>query len=369
MISNLTPDKKLIRARNKLLLEQPFFGVLALKLQVIEDKTCQTAWTDGKRMGYNPDFIAKLPDGQVRGLVAHEVMHCVYKHQTRRKEREPRKWNMAADYAINPGLIEAGFELPEGGCVDDKYKNMSTDHIYTLLPDPPECDSSSGWGEVRDGDYESSSERADQDQDWTVSVRQAAEAAKKAGNLPGHLEGLIDTVLNPKVPWKEVLRNFMTQPRKDDYSMTRPNRRYISSGLYLPAMWSEGLGDIVITVDTSGSISKEELDTFCSEINCILQDTHPQKVYVLYCDTQVHKKVDEYTTDDLPISLHYQGGGGTDFTEPFKWVEDHALTPDAFIYLTDMYGSCSAPPPIYPVLWISTTECTDAAFGEVIQMN
>jgi predicted metal-dependent peptidase len=365
----LTPAQKLIKARNKLLLREPFFGVLALKLDVVEDRRPgTTCWTDGKRLGYGPEFINTITEAELRGVVAHEVMHCVYKHQTRRGERNPQKWNMAADYVINPELIDAGFELPEGGLLDDQYRNMSTDHVYNLLPDPPEGDDL-GWGEIRDGDFKSSSQRTEQEHDWTVAARQAADAAKKAGNLPSGLERLIDNILESKVPWREVLRNFMTQPRKDDYTMARPNRRFISSGLYLPAMWSEGLGDVVVTVDTSGSITSKELAEFQSEINCIIEDTRPQKVYVLYCDTEVHKDVDEFTPDDYPIQLTPRGGGGTDFTEPFNWVLDNDIQPDAFVYLTDLYGSCLADEPEYPVLWVSTTDKDDVAFGEVIKMT
>ena len=357
------------RARNQLLLNEPFFGVLALKLQLVVDNNQPTAWVDGTRMGYNEDFISSLGNKEVEGLIAHEVMHCVYKHPYRRQQRSPQKWNIAGDHVINLGLIEAGFKLPENGIWDDQYANMSTDHVYTLLPEPPENEGSGGWGEVRDGDFESSSQRKEAEQEWTISTRQAAQTAKQQGNLPGNLEQLIDNILEPKVPWKEVLRNFMTQPKKNDYTMLRPNRRFISDDLYLPSMYSEGLGTVVITVDTSGSISTKELEEFQSEINCILEDTQPEKVYVLYCDTEVHKDVDEFSFDDLPIKLTTRGGGGTDFTAPFEWVVEQSINPDAFIYFTDMYGDCAAAEPWYPTLWLSTTDKDDAAFGEVIHMS
>ena len=161
----------------------------------------------------------------------------------------------------------------------------------------------------------------------------------------------------------------MTQPKKNDYTMLRPNRRFISDNLYLPSMYSEGLGEVVIVVDTSGSISTKELEEFQSEINCILEDTQPEKVYVLYCDTQVHKDIDEFSSDDLPIQLTTRGGGGTDFTAPFEWVNEQSLNPDAFIYFTDLYGGCSAEEPWYPVMWLCTTDKKDVPFGDVIAMN
>ena len=211
---NLTPAQKMIRARNRLLINQPFFGVLALKLIIVEDTTCATAWVNGSRMGYNPEWIATLSNEQVEGLVAHEVMHCVYKHHTRRKSRQPGKWNTAGDYVINNGLLAANFELPPDGLWDEQYKDMSTDHVYTLLPDTPNDEPGCTWGEVRDGEYESSGQLVEEEQGWTIATRQAVTVAKQQGSLPGHLEQLVEGLLESKVPWKEVLRNFMTQPKK-----------------------------------------------------------------------------------------------------------------------------------------------------------
>ena len=367
--THLTPAQKMTRARNRLLITQPFFGVLALKLQLVEDTSQPTAWVNGVQMGYNPDWINELENAEVQGLVAHEVMHCVHKHVTRRNNRKPGKWNDAADYVINGGLLETGFKLPEGGLVDSQYDGMSTDHVYNLLPDKPEDEPSCEWGEAKDGPDQSTSEKAALDQEWTIATRQAVTVAKQQGSMPGNLEQLIEGLLEPKVPWKEVLRNFMTQPKKNDYTMTRPNRRFINDDLYLPSMYSEGLGTVVITVDTSGSISTKELQEFQSEINCILEDTQPEKVYILYCDTDVHKDIDEFTSDDLPVELVMRGGGGTDFTAPYTWLEDQDLVPDCFIYFTDLYGDCSANEPPCPVLWLSTTSKSDVPFGEVIHMS
>lgn len=368
-MNQLTPAQKIIKARNKLLLQNPFFGVLALKLQVVEDHSCPTAWVNGSQLGYNPDWIKTLPDSQVKGLIAHEVMHCVFKHPYRRKGRDKRKWNEANDHVINLILLDEGFDLPPDGLWDKQYKNMSSDHVYTLLPDQPKGKPPPGWDECRDGRVKTKAEKDEAEREWTIATRQAAQAAKQAGNLPGNLKDLIDQIVNPKVPWREVLRNFMSRPNKNDYSMTKPNRRFISSGLYLPCLYSEGIGDVVITVDTSGSISREELIEFQSEINCILEDTQPEKVYILYCDTVVHKDVDEFTFDDLPLELTMRGGGGTDFTEPFKWMEEQQIFPDVFVYFTDLCGSCQANDPGCPVLWLTTTDREDVPFGDVIFMN
>ena len=125
---------KISKARAGLILDQPFFGSLSLKLILKEDRTCETAWTDGVSLGYNPAFIDELHLDQVKGLLAHEVMHCACAHNTRRGNRDGKRWNIAADYAINPLLNEAGFALPPGVLFDFSYKGKSADEIYTLLP-------------------------------------------------------------------------------------------------------------------------------------------------------------------------------------------------------------------------------------------
>jgi len=370
-MQQLTPAQKITRATNKLLLGHVFFGVLLLRLKITEDKSQPTFWVDGTSLGYNPDFVETLSNNEVMGILAHEVMHCVFMHHTRRKSREPRKWNVAADHVINLGLLEAGFELPD--CLADaQYKDMTTDHVYNLLPP---CNKENGAGkgggfdEVKDGQQKTNSEQKAEEKEWTIATHQAAQAAQKEGNLPANIKRLVDLITTPKVPWKELLRNFMTNPKRNDYALSRPNRRFISSNLYLPSLYTEGLGTIIITVDTSGSITQQQLAEFQSEINCILEDTQPEKVYVLYCDTKVHKDVDEYTFDDLPVKLTMRGGGGTDFTDPFNWVEKNGEQPAVFIYFTDLYGSCSAPMPDYPALWVCTTEQTNIPFGELIPMN
>jgi len=369
-MNNLTPAEKVSRATNKLLINHPFFGVLLLRLQIKEDPTQPTAWVNGTQLGYNPEWIDSLPNAQIMGLLAHEIMHCVYMHHTRRKNRNPRKWNRAGDHVINLGLLESNFELPPDGLWDEQYKDMTTDQVYHLLPEEENGGegNGSGWDECRDSEAGSSSEQQAIEKEWTIATKQAAQAAKNQGNLSANLEKLIDEVTEVKVPWQEVLRNFMTAPRKDDYSLLRPNRRFISSNLYLPSMYSEGLGEVVIVLDTSGS-TYAYLAEFQTEVNAILEDCNPEKIYVIHCDTCIKGDVDEYSKEDLPQQLTRRGGGGTDFTAPFNWVEKNIENPAALIYLTDLYGDCSAPEPMYPTFWVCVSSKTDAAFGEVITMN
>ena len=388
--------KKVEKGRAIITLDYAYFGSLVLKLKPVCDPTCETMWTDGARMGYNPQFTVDLPLDQLIGVMCHETMHCACGHMSRRGEREHKKWNMSADFAINQILIDCGMALPDGVLLNDGYKDMSAEEIYPLIPDPPK--DKGGWGsakadpggtgEVRDfpGDEGKGDDKgngrgkvpATQDQkaqaeiDWQIAASNAAQAGRSQGNMPGSLERFIGELLDPKVPWQELLRQFVEKVTKNDYSWKFPNRRFIQAGIYIPCLWSEEVGHIVVTIDTSGSISKADLDQFASELTAILEEYPPEKLTVLYCDTRI-ANVQEFTKEDLPLQLEAKGYGGTDFRPPFKWLEEQGIDPVCFIYLTDM--ECSSFPdevPDYPVLWVATQEVSsyygEPPFGEVVSM-
>ena len=189
--------------------------------------------------------------------------------------------------------------------------------------------------------------------------------------MPGGLDRVVGKILEPLTNWKEVLRRFVDQAMKGDYSWLRPNRRYLQSGFYLPSLHSEEIGHIVIAVDTSGSVDEEMLTQFASELTSIMED-YKTSCDILYCDTRIHKH-QFVTSDDLPIKFEPCGYGGTDFRPPFKWVKDNQVTPVCLIYLTDM--CCHAFPseePSYPVLWAQyEDECfaSKAPFGETVLLK
>lgn len=150
--------RKVVAARTTLVLQNPFFGALALKLRLKEDPSCKTAWTDGQSMGFNPDFIENLTQGQLRGLIAHEVMHCALGHPWRREGREQKRFNVACDYALNPELLKSSFELPDGALQDPQFDGKSAEWIYDRLPPSPpggsgcpNCDPNGNQGEQQEG--------------------------------------------------------------------------------------------------------------------------------------------------------------------------------------------------------------------------
>lgn len=361
----------IIKARTQLLLSQPFFGALALRLKVRKNEEIDTLRVDGKTMEYNPEFVASLPMNILISAVAHEVCHCMFLHHLRRNHRDPEKWNIAGDFVINNLLKASGFTLGEGWLQSDEIGDSSTDHVYTLLPDMPgvSINPSTAPGEVVDGvDPSNEAEIRSEEAEWKVAISQSANAAKMMGKLPANLQRLVGDLVDSKVCWKSVLREFVKATSADDYTWSRPNRRFIGQGMYFPSLYNESIGEIVVAVDTSGSVTADELNQFASEITAIMEDVSPSLVHVVYCDTQV-AHTETFTKEDLPLQLSAKGGGGTDFRPPFEWVEEQGIDPACFIYLTDMYCNSFPEPPSYPTLWVSTSNRNEAPFGQVVEMN
>ena len=186
---------------------------------------------------------------------------------------------------------------------------------------------------------------------------QAIAAGKAAGQLPGELQRLANDYFNPpQVDWKELLRAYMIKPKNDEYTWNRGNRRYISQDLYLPTQRGVGSGEVVVCIDTSGSLTETQLQEFADEINDIVETVKPEKTYVLYCDTRI-QHVDEFNQGES-LSFKAHGGGGTEFEPPFAWIKEKGLTPEVFVYCTDGYCSFPAEVTDYPTIWVVNSEVT-----------
>ena len=371
------------RARTTMLIDMPFFGVLALQLHVTEDPTCKTAWTNGQSMGFNPAFVASLSQDELICLIAHEVMHCACGHPWRESGRQHGRWNEAADYAVNPILVDAGLKLPQGGLIDPAYHGKSAEWIYDRLPNKPDDGSGSGndsQGECRTapaGNDPSAGQGQGQDDpsqvpmteaDWQQLTQQAIQAAKSQGKLPGSMLRDIEQVTKPIVDWCSLLRRFMQDVTTSDYSWTKPNRRYLHSGLYLPSLHSHACGKIAIAVDTSGSIDAVTLSQFAGEMQSIIDDMQPSSVDVLYCDASVHR-IDTFERGEH-LEMHPAGGGGTSFSPVFEHYANESIDPPVvLVYFTDMYGSFPDDTADYPVIWASTSSVDIAPFGDVVPIN
>ena len=366
--------KRISKAKTALILEHPFIGSVALNMPMSIDNSVPTAATNGKRVLFNEEFCNGLSDEELKFLVAHECMHPMLEHNFRRGERDAYKWNQAADYVINKLLTDEGIgKMPEQGLLDDTiYKNGggTSDGIFNLLPDTPEDgQGNGGQGQPLDSCEDgqgSPAEVSQQQAEWKVKVAQAAQSAKMMGKMSAGLERLVDEILKPKVDWRDVLQRFVVKCRSDQRSWARPNRRFLSQGLYLPSVSGESLGEIAFAVDCSGSIGQDEINQFASEITTVWQDQRPTKVHVIYFDSEV-SHYDEFEQDDEPV-VKPHGGGGTAFSPVFRYMADKGIEPVACIFLTDLCCDDFGDAPDYPVLWVSTHD-DKAPFGEVVMME
>lgn len=357
---------RISRARANLILVHPFYAALALRLDVLPMPAgvpCATLATDGKYLFFDADFVlAQTPEHLVT-IVAHEATHCALNHPTRRQSRDPARSNIAEDHAVNLILKASGFPMPKGAYCDQTYDGMSFEAIYPLIPVQPPAPGGNygGMGCVLHATAEdggnalSEADREALEREWKIATLQAAQAAKAQGKLPGALEALIEATREPAVDWRAVLREFVRATAANDYSWRRPNVRHIATGDYLPSLYSETVGPIVMGVDTSGSVSQAELDVVCSELNGCLDTARPESVEVVYCDTHIANH-EVFRPDDYPVRMNAKGRGGTDLRGIWPFLAEHDIDPVCAIVTTDMelhVADLGEEPP-FPVLFLST---------------
>ena len=365
-------EEMLNKAKTQLVLDHPFFASLLLRKPLTRINTGTLGVDKRGNIYYNPRFIIEK-NLTVRNLVfglAHEVMHAALLHFPRMGTRNQKKWNYAGDAVINDTLREAGVgDFIDGGVEWAGGRNESTEEIYAKLPE------SDGGGEgpggigddfVDNGDGPlSESEMTEIEATTKTAVAQAAQAARMQGKLPANIARMVDALLEVKTPWYYILERFMVAQSKADYSWKSPNRRFAHQGIYLPSLASENaMGELVVVVDTSGSIGDRELSYFGGHLNRILETCRPEKTTVIYCDAAV-AHVDEFSHDEMPVALARHGGGGTDMREAFNYVTKKGMHPDCAVLFTDGYTPW--PQSLdYPLVTLCTTD-VEVPIGEVVR--
>lgn len=374
----MDPQLKVSRAVTRLVMSNPFFGSMALGLRVHKNEHLNppTMATDGRSIMWHPDFVDQHNEHEVTGVIAHEVMHVVFKHMMRMAGRDHKKWNFATDYAINGILIEAGFKLPDGALYNAKFKGMTAERIYDELEDEDMPDGASDFGQVnpaggKDGKPMAADEAAQMSSDIDAKINMAANAGRAVGNLPGVIKGLLEEMERAQVDWVSHVRRVVGGDQPDDYSFRNINRRmYHAYHIVAPGMDKIGAGDIIIGVDSSGSVSGTALKHFLGEMNALSEDLAPRSITVITCDHAI-QTVQSYGQGETITALSTNGRGGTRVTPVFDYIRDHNLPCDKLIYLTDLeVGDFQEVPPRYPVLWVSCSLSSQPApWGETTYIN
>jgi predicted metal-dependent peptidase len=338
--------------------------------------------TDGKRLAVNPEWILGLPPEERYGVViGHEPMHCAMEHFARSRGMEDsRAAQIAADLEINPICREAGFTLPPDALFpgEGEYADLPSgntfEEYYALLaskrPKEGQSGEGQGPGEGQDPgncggvlpapDKASAEHAANQ---WKGRVAAAAQAASQRGELPGSLQRWVERILRPKVdPWA-ILREYMTRAVKTEQSWARLNRRALARGLYLPSRHGNELGDVVLLVDTSGSIGQEQLDLMAGFLEGVLS-ANPGNLTIIYHDHKV-QGVEEWTPESGPLELHPVGGGGTSHVPAFQEIENRGLEPSLILAMTDLETRFPADPGI-PTIWVDVEGGHRPPFGQYV---
>ena len=400
----------------ELLRKQPFFGSLVLRLPLRPDPSRETLATDGHEIRYSPQWVAETEAHLIETAMARVVMACALKHHTRRGERDPERWQMASQLVTHALIRDAGFTLPPDA---EAWDDLSVEQAYNRLPTPENGDSGddddapsgtagaagdaagapsspdgddddtgdrsnsagaageeagsdvppshdpSGTGEVMDagtrgGDNGDSGDTpvdvAAEEQAWDEAMHQALNIARAEGKAPGRVEETVKGAHAGTLDWRTLLRRYMTDAAKSDYSWSLPNRRFIDSGLYLPSIRSEGIETIAVIVDTSGSLPAATLAAFWAELREVAAEIRPERVIVLQVDAALQDAA-EYAPDEFPEDIALKGRGGTDFRPGFEWLAEQGIQPAVCLYFTDM--ECSRYPeaePPFPVIFCNWSE-------------
>jgi len=371
------PERKIQQCRTAMLIDMPFWGTLALRLELKEDKELpfKTMGTDGRYLYYDPEYVEKLPRRQLSAVIAHEVMHCVLMHLTRRQQRQPMPWNIAADIATNE-LIKNDFQLSPGMLTADMFKtfgsfaDQSAEYIYSRLPEDKmggkgPSDDHSPWDKVGKGEGDGSDkgdgiDAGGLEEEWHQATAEAETAAKMAGKLPDHIKQLVEGILNPKLDWRTLLRDWISSQAKNDYRIMPPNKKYIHRGFYLPSITGT-MCKVGVAIDTSGSISDEQMKMFLSEVHGICEQYQDYSIDLCTCDAQIHNTWHIEPFDKLPTLM--AGRGGTDYEPALEYLSKCSEI-TSIVYLTDGYPNGGFPKqPRLPIIWVLTEGHGEVPYG------
>jgi predicted metal-dependent peptidase len=360
-----------------------YSGLLMVgKVSVVDDEGL-TAATNGRDIKYGKSFIESLNDAELRGLILHETKHKMYQHLILWRalyKEDPTLANQSCDYVINLELDDLrkrtqGFVvLPEGGLLDEKYRGLDSAEVFKLLKKDGDSSGGSNGSPLDTHEWEQAEAMSELEKSTLIKEISSAvrTGAMLAGKQGGELDRSFEAVMESKVDWKEQLREFVSSicAGKDESTWAKPNRRWLQQDIYLPSTISTSVGKLVVAIDTSGSIEDAVISQALSELVAICDNTSPECVELLYWDHKVacHEQYREGEYTGLLASTKPKGGGGTDVNVVFEYIENHKLTAQCVIIITDGYTPY---PRSYgtPVVWVVVGGSNQTPpFGGVIRI-
>ena len=400
----LTPRERFTRCIIQLSKERPYFSHILYYFKFVEAKDLPLVTPIGVNedgiVVYNPKFIKKVREEELKNILCHEVLHITFKHLERRGRRNPIIWNIVADLKVNETLakeniyIETGIYEIEGILDRETIEKSTTEALYDKLMKakkegnfiPSISNGRSEYEtldkhiypedegkEIESRGKEIARIREQQRKiDWDKVIREAYVRGKQHGKIPAGLERYLDGLLQTRLPWRTLLQKYIVREIPVDYTWERPHKRSFNLGYYLPSVKKERV-DVVIAIDTSGSISDLEYRVFMSEVIGILSSFPIIRGTMIQCDADIQQvtEINETTKYELlngPIKR--KGYGGTDFRPVFKWIRENRPNTKILIYLTDLFGTFPKKDKVnHRTIWVTKTRNHGIPFGEKIYFD
>jgi len=377
-------DKKVSQAKAKLLVDYPYFGTLASKIEVVINDDIEAFKSDGKKLEINSDYLQNLELSEMEFVFANGAMHASLAHEMRKNNRSGWLWQMATDMAVNDMLVQNGLNMPYGAQYRERFSGMYAEEIYAELKDDIlhddedleyEADDSN---DVQNNNEKKSDEKQNkqqtqqeleeeilQEQLFAEEAIALLESKMQTGEVPVTIERFFQISDFGKIDWRNELRNAVDKYFKDDYVVMPPSKKLLYSGIYLPSNVSQTFR-LVIAVDSSGSIDEVLLGEFLSEVNFLMTLVPNYKIELLVCDEKIHSHKTFQSGDVLEVDV--KGGGATDFRPVFRFIEENFDAVKLLLYFTDLDGTFPKNAPDYEMKWVSSKE-KKLPFGTLIKLD
>jgi len=382
-------NEKLGRAKARLLLDFPYFGTLASRLELGASEDIPGFLSNGLTLEYNREYVESLDENECEFMLANGAMHAALVHERRQLGRMSWLWQLSTDHAINAMLVENGFALPPHVNYDPRFEGMYAEAIYAQLKDEirneeynDDESNDTGYNEnsqqKRDelknaeGDHDPEKKRPQMEVENTVDEKlfehfekALRERMEKQADLPLGLARFFIPSPEARIDWRSELAHALNRHLHSDYRMLPPSKKLLYKHIYLPSPTSETL-DLVIAVDSSGSVDETQLGIFIAEIESLLETFTDYRIELIVCDARVQSHRQFYPGE--PVSFDLKGGGGTDFRPVFEWIERHTPMAKLLLYFTDCDGRFPETVPFIDTVWIAPAGANKPPFGNLIEM-
>lgn len=377
--------RRMLQARQRIARRNPFFASLLFNARLVETDKHESIVTDGISVFFNPEYVMKN-DQFIEGDFLKCIMHSALMHVPRKQWRDMPKWNESCTMSVGPLVHQYFPQHPSLMANDGKYPDKAAEEIYELLeeqeqkqggkgegkgPPPP---SGGGQGEKPGSmidpspqDQEAAEQAA---KDWKIALQNAADKAKKAGNMPGNIQRLVEELVPAeKLNWKDIIRDMSRDAKsKESRTWSRPNRRRLGGDIIAPGYGDDTIYKLIVCFDVSGSVSDEQFKEMKSEVATVLEQNLINSALLIAVDTEVHDPL-EITNVDQIATWKPRGGGGTDFSSAMDFVgsQEGAI---GCVFLTDLQTSSFGKQPDFPVVWVNwLNDGNKAPYGRTVNYS